>query len=299
MSKPIKISHEKKLAAYVDSRSTFDAYVKTCCATEVMTREEERAAFARMHAGDTTARDELILANQKFVLHVAKFYVGRGVPLDDLIMAGNLGLIEAVDKFDMASDAKLVSYAVWSIRSRMQREIMATGHPTTCQKNFYNTYKRIREEHDRMLAAGTHEPTAEELAARTGASPASALCYLVRCKPAVSLHRPISQTQPDGPAMIDVIEDGHDLDAEITDGMTSEMVSRMLGDLTAREADIMRRAFGIDGGTAQTLETIGRDYKLSRERIRQIKEGVFSKVRDKRQFAYVREAMRGEMGVGA
>jgi len=252
--------------------SFLDKYLNEISKIKLITAEEEVDLARRIHKGDLDARDRLINANLRFVISVAKQYQNLGLSLDDLINEGNLGLIEAAQRFDETRGFKFISYAVWWIRQAIilalanQARIIRLPLNRICLIN--KTKKIIAEleqKHER-------EPTTSEITQKLGLTPIEVTIAIKNVGRYISMDAPLVQGEEEN--MYDVLqsEDTSSPDKELlTDSLRKE-IGRALNKLTQREADIIRLFFGVNGKQEHTLGEIGEEFNLTRERIRQIKE---------------------------
>ncbi len=249
-------------------RSEPDSGVTTTLAT---IRQGEREA--------DRAKADLIQANLRLVVSIAKKHTGQGLQLGDLIQEGNIGLMRAVDKFDYKRGFKFSTYATWWIRQSITRAIADQGRTIRTPVHMVETGNRLASARNRLAQSSGREPTIEELASEVGLPPAKAHMALMARREPVSLETPAGE---DGSArLVDFVAD-----AESDDALDTLLRKRfiegtrdLLSTLTAREAQVLRMRFGLDGGTERTLAEIGASFDLTRERIRQIETQALRKLR--------------------
>ncbi|HEX5405348.1 MAG TPA: sigma-70 family RNA polymerase sigma factor [Pseudonocardiaceae bacterium] len=239
-------------------------------------RREELTALVR---DGRVAKNHLLEANLRLVVSLAKRYTGRGMPLLDLIQEGNLGLIRAVEKFDYAKGYKFSTYATWWIRQAITRGMADQSRTIRLPVHLVeqvNKLARIKRDLHQTLG---REATHEELGKEVGLTPEKVADLLDHARDPVSLDMPVGSDE-DAP-LGDFIEDGEATDAEsaVISGLLQDDLRRVLATLDDREQSVIRLRYGLDDGQPRTLDQIGRQFGLSRERVRQIEREVMSKLR--------------------
>jgi RNA polymerase nonessential primary-like sigma factor len=249
-------------------------------------RREELTALVR---DGRVAKNHLLEANLRLVVSLAKRYTGRGMPLLDLIQEGNLGLIRAVEKFDYAKGYKFSTYATWWIRQAITRGMADQSRTIRLPVHLVeqvNKLARIKRDLHQQLG---REATNEELGKEVGLTPEKVADLLDHARDPVSLDMPVGSDE-DAP-LGDFIEDGEATDAEsaVISGLLQDDLRRVLATLDDREQSVIRLRYGLDDGQPRTLDQIGREFGLSRERVRQIEREVMSKLRQGDRAERLRE----------
>jgi RNA polymerase primary sigma factor len=237
------------------------------------------AAVRRGELEADRAKGELVEANLRLVVSLAKKHTGQGLQLADLIQEGNIGLMRAVDKFDYKRGFKFSTYATWWIRQSITRAIADQGRTIRTPVHMVETGNRLATARSRLVQLRGRDPTLEELAAEVGLPVPKAQMALMARREPLSLETPAGE---DGSArLVDFVAntEGDDALDALRRKRFVEGTSEILGTLTAREAQVLRMRFGLDGGAERTLAEIGESFALTRERIRQIETQALRKLR--------------------
>ena len=264
--------------------STLRLYFDDIADSTPLSREEEVALSARIHAGDMEARDELVQANLRFVIDVAKNYQNRGLSLADLISAGNVGLMTAAQRFDGAKGFKFISYAVWWIKQSILQTIADHARTVRLPLNKLSLLKDISRASHRLGQGRDTEPEIEEIAAELQVSPQEVQDTILSARSVRSLDE--SFEEDDERSLMNVLRDDDQAppDGDVMEETARRQLENVLEALDEREFKIIRLYFGLDGAEAMTLEQIGRLMNLTRERVRQLKERALGKLRHPERY---------------
>ena len=254
-------------------------YLKEIGKVSLLTADEEIELAKRMEQGDEEAKKRLAEANLRLVVSIAKRYVGRGMLFLDLIQEGNLGLIKAVEKFDYRKGYKFSTYATWWIRQAITRGIADTGRTIRVPVHMVETINKTLRMTRTLLQELGREPTPEEVAERLNVSVSRVREVLKISRDPVSLDTPIGEE--DDSHLGDFIEDDSALspaDSAAFSMLRAELATA-LESLTDRERQVVKLRFGLEDGRARTLEEVGKEFNVTRERIRQIEAKALRKLR--------------------
>jgi len=254
-------------------------YLKEIGKVPLLTAEEEVNLAQRMEEGDVEAKKKLAEANLRLVVSIAKRYVGRGMLFLDLIQEGNLGLIKAVEKFDYCKGFKFSTYATWWIRQAITRAIADQARTIRIPVHMVETINKLIRVSRQLLQELGREPAPEELAAEMGMTVEKVREILKIAQEPVSLETPIGEEEDSH--LGDFIPDD-DIPAPPEAAaftMLKEQLMEVLDTLTEREEKVLRLRFGLDDGRARTLEEVGKEFNVTRERIRQIEAKALRKLR--------------------
>ena len=254
-------------------------YLKEIGRVPLLTPEREKVLAGRMMEGDEDAKNELVEANLRLVVSIAKRYVGRGMFFLDLIQEGNLGLMKAVDKFDYEKGYKFSTYATWWIRQAITRAIADQARTIRIPVHMVETIHKVSRVSRQLLQENGREPTAEEIGERLEMTAEKVRDIMKIAQDPVSLETPIGEEE-DSHLGDFIPDDDTPSPAESTStNILREELDRQLNTLTRREAHVIRLRFGLYDGRTRTLEDVGKEFNITRERIRQIEAKALRKLR--------------------
>jgi RNA polymerase primary sigma factor len=256
-----------------------DTYFREINQYPLLSQEQEVKIAHLIREGDEDALHQLVTSNLRFVVSVAKQYVGRGLQLSDLINEGNLGMCTAANRFDVTRGYRFISYAVWWIRQAITQALMDKSRTIRLPQSQTVLLRRISKAREQLESEGNLNPTAEQLA-EVMEEPVAKVSYVMQAN-----QRPVPMDEhgeegDDRPLSETLMAEDqplpdHRLD---TESLTID-IANMLTRLTEREAEVLRRYYGLGRENDQTLQEIGTHFGLTRERVRQIKEGALEKLR--------------------
>lgn len=254
-------------------------YLKEIGKVPLLTAEEENELARRMEEGDDFAKKRLAEANLRLVVSIAKRYVGRGMLFLDLIQEGNLGLIKAVEKFDYRKGFKFSTYATWWIRQAITRAIADQARTIRIPVHMVETINKLIRIKRQLLQELGRDPTPEEIALEMEMDPDKVREILKIAQEPVSLETPIGEEE-DSHLGDFIPDDEVQAPSDVaTFTLLREQLSNVLHTLTDREQKVLRLRFGLDDGRARTLEEVGKEFDVTRERIRQIEAKALRKLR--------------------
>ena len=268
--------------AMADTFSTDDPvrmYLKEIGKVPLLTQEEEIALAQRMAEGDEEAKRRMAEANLRLVVSIAKRYVGRGMLFLDLIQEGNLGLIKAVEKFDYTKGYKFSTYATWWIRQAITRAIADQARTIRIPVHMVETINKVIRVSRQLLQELGHDPSAEEIAEEMCIPTDKVRDILKIAQEPVSLETPIGEEEDSHLGDFIPDEDASEPSEAASFSLLKEQLMAVLATLTPREEKVLRLRFGIEDGRTRTLEEVGKEFNVTRERIRQIEAKALRKLR--------------------
>ena len=269
-----------QLGSNVKINDPVKMYIKEIGRVDLLTHEQEIELAKRILEGDEQAKKELAAANLRLVVSIAKRYVGRGMLFLDLIQEGNMGLIKAVEKFDYTKGFKFSTYATWWIRQAITRAIADQARTIRIPVHMVETINKLTRIQRQLVQELGREPTAEEIAEKMdGMTPAKVREIQKISLEPVSLETPIGEE--DDSHLGDFIEDEGAMspDDYASNELLKDELNEVLLELTDREEKVLRLRFGLDDGRTRTLEEVGKEFNVTRERIRQIEAKALRKLK--------------------
>ncbi|MBP5647853.1 RNA polymerase sigma factor RpoD [Candidatus Saccharibacteria bacterium] len=270
-------------------------YLREIGKIPLLTPEEEADLAQRIVKGDKKAKDKMVESNMRLVVSIAKRYGGRGLDFLDLIQEGNTGLLRAVEKFDPAKGFKFSTYATWWVRQAITRAIADQARTIRIPVHMVETINKVLRTTRKLTAELNREPTNEEIAKALDMEPEK-IDYVMRIKQDIaSLDASIGREGDDEDSVLgDFVEDEERDSPEdsAANQILKEQLSEIIATLTDREQKIIRLRFGIGGGRPHTLEEVGAEFDVTRERIRQIEAKALSKLRKNKDTKKLHEYLR-------
>jgi RNA polymerase primary sigma factor len=271
------------------TKQSIEKYLEEIGGYSPLHPDEEVELAKLIRKGQYKALDKLVKANLRFVISVAKEYQGQGLPLQDLISEGNLGLIKAAQRFDETRGFKFISYAVWWIRQSILQALAEQSRVVRLPLNRVGAINKIGRALEQLEKAFGREPSMEEIADKMEMTAYEVADVLKTSARHLSLDEPFKEEE--GNSLLDVLES--DRYAPPDDTLMQESlqveIDKVLSTLKPREAEIIRLYFGLDGDRPLTLEEIGEHFKLTRERVRQIKEKALRRLRHRSRLEPLRK----------
>jgi RNA polymerase primary sigma factor len=267
-------------------RSSLDLYLNEIRKYPLLSRAEEVELARKVRLGDKEAQEKLVRSNLRFVVSIAKKYVGNGVPLEDLINDGNVGLVKAAERFDPERGFKFISYAVWWIRQSILVSVSENSRMIRMPMNRVGLAQKTTKVSRKLTQDLGREADAEELAKELGVTREEIEEVTIFSQQHLSLDQPVHDEGNESTFMDQIVDDKNaapDMGA-YADALKRDM-ARALEALTERERTILTRYYGLSGVKPRTLEEIGKEMGYTRERIRQIKEQAIDKLRSRPQAA--------------
>jgi RNA polymerase primary sigma factor len=263
----------------IRANQSLEKYLQEIGEVSLLTSEEEIKLARRIRRGDQTALEQLTKANLRFVVSVAKQYQNQGLSLGDLINEGNLGLIKAAKRFDETRGYKFISYAVWWIRQSILQALAEQSRVVRLPLNRVGALNKIGKMYSNLEQEFEREPTPEEIAEQLEISPAEVTDTLRMSGRHLSMDAPFSQGEDN--RLLDIVhnENQPPPDSKLMQESLRQEIDRALATLSPREAEVVRLYFGLGREHPLTLEEIGELFKLTRERVRQIKEKALRRLR--------------------
>src|SRR5437588_5157017 len=259
--------------------SAFKLYLREIGQVKLLTPEEEIELAARIKKGDKKAREQMIRANLRLVVKIARDYEGIGLPLLDLISEGNIGLMKAVERFDPAKGGKLSTYGSWWIKQSIKRALANQSKTIRLPVHLVDKISKMRRVAMKLQEEFGREPTDEELGEELGISAARVGQMRTAAIRPASLDAPIGDDDSNNFSEVVQDENADTPYEQLEEKTVTRMLQEMVKTLDEREATILRFRFGLDGGPEKTPEEVGQKFGVTRERVRQIQNIALNKLR--------------------
>ena len=282
-------AQKKKKKGEIRSKESIEKYLEEIGNFSPLPPEREIELARRIRKGDEDALDTLVKSNLRFVISVAKEYQGQGLPLQDLISEGNLGLIKAAQRFDETRGFKFISYAVWWIRQSILQALAEQSRVVRLPLNRVGAINKVGRALEGLEKKYSREPSMDEIADRMEMTSFEVADVLKTSARHLSLDEPFKEDE--GNSLLDVLESDRysPPDGDLMRASLREEIDKVLGTLKDREAEIVKLYFGLLGDRPLTLEEIGEYFQLTRERVRQIKEKALRRLRHRSRLEPLRK----------
>ncbi len=288
---------DMKDMSFVDTLNVDDPvkmFLKEIGKIRLLTYEEESILAEKMLQGDKEAKKQLIESNLRLVVSIAKKYIGRGMHFLDLIQEGNLGLIKAVDKFDQTKGFKFSTYATWWIRQAITRAIADQARTIRIPVHMVETINKLIRTSRHLLQTLGREPTPEEIAAELEMPVEKVREVLKVAQEPISLETPVGEEDESNIGNFIPDDDAPSPSEQAADVLLREHIEEVMQTLTPREAKVLKLRFGLQDGRMRTLEEVGREFDVTRERIRQIEAKALRKLRHPSRSKRLKDFMNTE-----
>ncbi len=273
----------------VRTKESIEKYLEEIGNFSPLPPEQEIELACKIHEGDAQALEDLVKANLRFVISVAKEYQGQGLPLQDLISEGNLGLIKAAQRFDETRGFKFISYAVWWIRQSILQALAEQSRVVRLPLNRVGAINKVGRALEALEKKFGREPSMDEIANKMEMSSHDVSDVIKTSARHLSLDEPFKEDE--GNSLLDVLQSDRyePPDGSLMRASLREEIEKVLTTLKPREAEIVKLYFGLDGDRPLTLEEIGEYFELTRERVRQIKEKALRRLRHRTRLDPLRK----------
>ena len=284
--------------SFVDNLNVDDPvkmFLKEIGKIRLLTYEEENILAERMLKGDKEAKKQLIESNLRLVVSIAKKYIGRGMNFLDLIQEGNLGLIKAVDQFDQTKGYKFSTYATWWIRQAITRAIADQARTIRIPVHMVETINKLIKTSRHLLQTLGREPTPEEIAAELEMPVEKVRDILKVSQEPISLETPVGEEDESNLGNFIPDDEAPSPSEQAADTLLREHIEEVMQTLTPREAKVLKLRFGLEDGRMRTLEEVGREFDVTRERIRQIEAKALRKLRHPSRSKKLKDFMSSDI----
>ncbi|WP_028951011.1 sigma-70 family RNA polymerase sigma factor [Sulfurihydrogenibium subterraneum] len=261
--------------------TTLQLYMQQMGKYPMLTPEEERELAIRAKKGDKEALKKLVEGNLRFVVNIAKNFMGWGVPLTDLIAAGNLGLIEAAKRFDPDKNVKFISYAVWWIRQAIMQTIFQQTGAVRIPIKESLFISKVKNAYEKLKESLGREPTEEEIAKELKTSVKKVKNALAIVRQPVSLDMPLGEGGEEDFTLLDILskKGTEDVEKDLVENTLKQEFEKLLNVIDEREREIIKLRYGLEGQDPKTLEEVGEMLGISRERVRQLEQRALKKLK--------------------
>lgn len=263
----------------MEERDLVSLYLKDIRKYKILEKSEEEELLSRAKAGDSEAKNQLILCNLRLVVSVAKKYMSKGMNFIDLISEGNLGLIHAIDKFDLSKGYRFSTYAVWWIKQSITKAVINKGREIRIPSYKYDLFNKVNKVVMRRFVKDGKRVSEKEISQEIGISEKKVKSIMQEFQEILSLNMEVGENIYLEDTLIN--KSSKDLEEKIMEKLGKEKVHEILDTLELREKEILKRRYGLDGYDINTLEEIGYEFKITRERVRQLEKKTLLKLRKK------------------
>ncbi len=280
---------ESSLLEGVSADDPVRLYLKEIGSVPLLSTEEELDLAKRMTAGDEYAKEKLVEANLRLVVSIAKKYKGRGMSFLDLIQEGNLGLIKGVEKFDYTKGYKLSTYSTWWIRQSITRALSDFGKTIRIPVHMVETINKVAKVQRQLTIELGYDPKPAEIAKALDMKESKIIEILQMAKEPSSLDTPIGEEEDSTLGDFVADENAKTPEKSLETEMLKEHIESLLEDLSEREKEVIILRFGLRDGVSRTLEEVGRQFNVTRERIRQIEAKALRKLRQPSRYKFIKD----------
>jgi len=263
----------------MEERDLVSLYLKDIRKYKILEKSEEEELLLKAKAGDSEAKNQLILCNLRLVVSVAKKYMSKGMNFIDLISEGNLGLIHAIDKFDLSKGYRFSTYAVWWIKQSITKAVINKGREIRIPSYKYDLFNKVNKVVMRNFVKDGKYVSEKEISEEIGISEKKVKNIMQEFQEILSLNMEVGENIYLEDTLIN--KSSKNLEEKIMEKLGNEKVHEILDTLELREKEILKRRYGLDGYDINTLEEIGYEFKITRERVRQLEKKTLLKLRKK------------------
>ncbi|MDP0488816.1 MAG: RNA polymerase sigma factor RpoD/SigA [Fusobacterium sp. JB021] len=263
----------------MEERDLVSLYLKDIRRYKILEKSEEEVLLTKAKAGDAEAKNQLIVCNLRLVVSVAKNYMSKGMNFIDLISEGNLGLIHAIDKFDLSKGYRFSTYAVWWIKQSITKAVINKGREIRIPSYKYDLFNKVNKVIMKNFVKDGNYITEEEIAKELGVKVKKVKDIMQEFQEILSLNMEVGENIYLEDTLVN--SSSKNLEEKIIDKLGKERVHEILDTLEMREREILKRRYGLDGYDINTLEEIGDEFNITRERVRQLEKKTLTKLRKK------------------